>query len=305
VYGSLARLEWTSGSDLDWSLLINGAVDPEHVRMAHDITKSLAELEGHNAPGREGVFGTLTFSHELVHRIGGQDDSNRNLTQRTLLLLESCAVGDDQAYSQVLRSILARYCEEDSHLYSREERHFKVPRFLLNDIVRLWRTMAVDYVNKRKQRNDQGWALRNAKLRLSRKLIFASGLLMCFNGRLAGVPGEKEGASGEHPTIEPFINFLADHVSRTPLDILAEALVKNASQETATRVLGSYDKFLEILDDPPQRKTLSTLAYHQADGSSIFNEIRSLGRQFEEGLESLFFMDNERLARLTRGYGVF
>ena len=35
VYGSLARQEWTCGSDIDWTLLIDGRADREHIRVAH------------------------------------------------------------------------------------------------------------------------------------------------------------------------------------------------------------------------------------------------------------------------------
>jgi len=39
VFGSLARLEWTSGSDVDWTLLVDGPSDPEHFALARDIEK--------------------------------------------------------------------------------------------------------------------------------------------------------------------------------------------------------------------------------------------------------------------------
>jgi hypothetical protein len=43
--------------------------------------------------GREGLFGSMAFSHDLVHQIGGEDDTNRNTTRRILLLLESKVIG--------------------------------------------------------------------------------------------------------------------------------------------------------------------------------------------------------------------
>ena len=120
VYGSLARSEWTSSSDLDWSLLIDGSVDPSVLQVVLSIRKAIGTL-GIKDPGREGIFGSLSFSHDLVHQIGGQNDTNRNLTQRILLLLESRVVGDEQAYERVVRAVLERYCEEDVHLYSRAD----------------------------------------------------------------------------------------------------------------------------------------------------------------------------------------
>ena len=49
--------------------------------------------------------------------------------------------------------------------------------------------MAVDFASKQRDRAGEGWGLRNAKLRMSRKLIFASGLLVCFSANLD--PGAK------------------------------------------------------------------------------------------------------------------
>jgi predicted nucleotidyltransferase len=41
VFGSLARREWNSKSDVDWTLLIDGQADPEHFTVARKITSSL------------------------------------------------------------------------------------------------------------------------------------------------------------------------------------------------------------------------------------------------------------------------
>src|SRR5687767_4692340 len=43
VFGSLARAEWTSGSDLDWTLLIDGVADHEHANAAHHVERLLEE----------------------------------------------------------------------------------------------------------------------------------------------------------------------------------------------------------------------------------------------------------------------
>src|SRR6266700_860144 len=118
-------------------------------------------------------------------KIGGQNDTNRNTTQRILLLLESQPIGTrTEAHERVLRAVINRYLEEDTHPLTQNSKAYRVPRFLLNDIVRFWRTMAVDFASKQRDRAGKGWGLRNAKLRMSRKLIFASGLLVCFSANL-------------------------------------------------------------------------------------------------------------------------
>ena len=35
LYGSLARGEWTTGSDVDWALLVDGQSDPDHHECLH------------------------------------------------------------------------------------------------------------------------------------------------------------------------------------------------------------------------------------------------------------------------------
>lgn len=127
VSGSLARDEFTEGSDTDWSLPIDGAADPKHYDLLRKIG-SVVDALASKPPGPEGMFGKMVFSHGLIHEIGGEDDTNRNTTRRLLLLLESRVVGRDVAYNSVVRGILDRYLLEDRGLW-RGSGH-GVPRFL-------------------------------------------------------------------------------------------------------------------------------------------------------------------------------
>src|ERR1700728_5030347 len=50
VFGSLARKEWTSKSDIDWTLLVDGQADPQHLEIAQKIGSQLIEGK-FQAPG--------------------------------------------------------------------------------------------------------------------------------------------------------------------------------------------------------------------------------------------------------------
>ncbi len=145
VFGSLARGEWTSKSDLDWTYLIDGEANADHLKISQRVHEILEDNK-YSEPGPTGTFGNMTFSHDIVHQIGGQSDTNQNTTQRVLLLLESCSIGKrSEPHGRVIRAVINRYLEEDDHHLTSDSKRYRVPRFLLNDIVRFWRTMAVDF----------------------------------------------------------------------------------------------------------------------------------------------------------------
>lgn len=299
VFGSLARGEWTSGSDLDWTLLIDGGADHEHANTAHRIGELLRQ-RGFSPPGRTGIFGNLAFSHNIIHQIGGLDDSNRNTTQRLLLLLESRAVNRPDAYDRVILGILRRYLQNDFRTF-----RLKVPRFLLNDLHRYWRTMCVDYASKYRERASEGWAIRNIKLRLSRKLIFAAGLVTCYccDPRIVG---QLNPNLEREPTVDGMAAYLRGFVERTPLDVLCDALVRWSNPETAQLILGAYDTFLAQLDNADNRKRLTDLIPERSATDNLFQELQAQTRSFEKGLERLFFDDSPTvLSPLNREYGVF
>ena len=307
AFGSLARCEWTSGSDLDWSLLVDGEVDAKDMYTAKRLQSLLVPPEW-NTPGGRGFFASLAFSHTLVHEIGGRSDSPDNTTRRILLLLESAAIGDKIVRDRVIRALLERYLEEDTHFHASEGSRSFVPRFLLNDVVRYWRTIAVDYASKTQEHHRADWALRNIKLRFSRKLIFVSGLLMCFlcdleHEAISSKPGLVD--TTEAANIK-FIAFLADLSEQTPLDVLASVVFQRKVSKKATEYLfDSYNQFLATLDNPESRARLKALTYEAAREDELFNNLRKASRSYQEGLRLLFFETDDELRRLAQIYAIF
>ena len=303
LFGSLARREFTADSDADWSLLVDGMADPQHLRCGHDIAKRIEDL-GIKHPGPEGTFGQLTFSHDLINYIGGEDDTNINTTRRMLLLLESTSIGRPDAYDRVLRNVLDRYLSEDyGWIHGRNPQG--VPRFLQNDISRYWRTMAVDFAYKQRQRRGEGWALRSAKLRLSRKLIYASGLLFCFSCALDPSIGSLDMKNPSR--VQIVIEHLWKMSGHAPLDVLAETFLgQDRLGEVARKVFGAYDEFLGLLDEPDKRAHLAGLSHDDAANDLIYERVRELGHEFQGGLNQLFLESNESgVPELIKTYGVF
>lgn len=305
VFGSLARDELTPNSDPDWTLLIDGGADPNHLETTL-LAKKIIEARFNKKPGPEQTFGSMAFSHELVHQIGGQDDTNRNTTRRILLLLESAAIGQSAAYDRVVTSILKRYLGEDRTFANRTSK-YHVPRFLLNDFARYWRTMAVDFAYKAKARSGKGTAIRNIKLRMSRKMIYVSGLLACFacELKLARPSGSKT-CPGSSDEVFLCVDCLRDFIRRPPLEILASAILQLGPDalSPAQKIITAYDKFIGILADNTKRETLEALTADTMESSPLFNEAREVSHRFRDGVIELFF-DNEQLKPLTRTYGVF
>lgn len=296
VFGSVARGEVTSDSDIDWVLLLDGSASTEHFDAVKRIREHVARIR--RPPRRDATFGGLAYSHELVHRIGGSDDSHSNFTQRMLLLLESTPIGPRDAYERTLRNVLKRYIVEDFAPTAPDNRPV-IPRFLHNDIARYWRTVTVDYADKRHDRGGDGWGLRAAKLRFSRKLTYASGLLMCF--RCADV------AEAEAAPTQALLAHLLHLRLDPPLQAFARTLLQYQQLDDAARLLfNTYDAFLAVLDDPNKRDELQGLANEHAHGNLVFRHVRELGHTFQEALRRIFLADNGTpFPELTIKYGVF
>lgn len=303
VFGSLARGEATADSDLDWNLLIDGLGDPRHQELVHEIKASIPE--SFEQPGREGTFGHMIISHELIHRIGGEEDTNKNTTRRILLLLESLAIGRTVAYERVVRSVLERYLGEDRGLwYGRS--HRKMPRFLLNDIVRYWRTMTVDFAYKQYSRGGEGFALRNVKLRLSRKLIFVSGLVLCFVPVLRLDEDAAKDLFSRRENMPQLIDLFLPWLKLTPLEKLAAVFLQTeAPQDDVCELFDSYDAFLGLVSDRVKRGELATVPYDGLGTSKAFTEGLSCSRRFQRALDLIFLHGDTLLTELTLKYGVF
>lgn len=304
VFGSLARNEFTDGSDIDWTLLVDGRAKSQHLTTKNHIKLAIDSIVK-KPVGAEGTFGNISFSHDIIHNIGGGDDTNKNTTQRILLLLESACIGNNDAHVRVLYEILNRYITEDWGLRNKID---TMPRFLLNDIIRYWRTLCVDFAYKRRVRDGKGWAIRTIKLRLSRKLIYVAGLLSCYSCVVNQELNDRINSSNDKKERQQLlISHLFNEITKTPLDILSSIILPYENlYEPIKLVIDSYDSFIALLSDKTTRDYLEDLPPKQTNDDKYYDEARKIGHSFQKGLNSIFLEENGTdFFNLTKKYGVF
>jgi hypothetical protein len=193
---------------------------------------------------------------------------------------------------------------EDSTFVQQIAKHH-VPRFLMNDFARQWWTMAVDFAYKQRTRAGKGAAIRNLKLRMSRKMIYVSGLLTCFSCDLTlGTAKPIVDCAKPGEGLE-CLRSIRERL-QTPLETLSGVLLGFGHlHPTARKLLTAYDGFLAMLSDEQSRKHLEELDQAQYETDEIFQRGRSLSHDFRDGILELFFDQQSGLYELTREYGVF
>jgi hypothetical protein len=148
----------------------------------------------------------------------------------------------------------------------------------------------VDFEAKHRDREGQEWGLRNAKLRTSRHLLFASGLLPVLECRQL--------SAGE---MEP---FLAEQLDATPIDRIAASFLQHDRADSGARALAAYDAFLAMLGNKKTRRELEDLSFEERHASRAFAEAKRHGEDIREALLSLLF-ETRDLYELVREYAIF
>jgi hypothetical protein len=267
VLGSLARGEASGQSDLDYLVISHGLADD--VGAARELIRRSDELCAVfdlNPPGLTGMFGEVVAASDLVERIGLEQDTNLTHSRRILILQESASVYRPDLHENLTKAVLERYLLNHSG--------GSVPRSLLNDVVRYWRTLAVDYEAKRWQSRGQPWGLRYLKLVLSRKLVYA--------GTLVSLLGPTE------PTVENlYEQFALPALAR--LTQLSEPLRSEPEATDALRqTLLIADRFQASLGDQRFRDAVKDVQSRD-DQVPEFQKAREMAKELQGHLETIFY----------------
>ena len=257
--GSYARREASDESDIDYFIVWNHKSETQS--LVERVCKEISEVVP-IAPAPDGAFAQSVERAEMLECIGGDDDSNRNITRRILFMLEGEWLYNAVEFRSFRREILDRYIQEgmaDHHL----------ALFLLNDVIRYYRTVAVDYEYKTSGSGGKPWAIRNIKLVFSRKLLYASGLFSI--------------ARTVDRTRQEKIRTL-EHLFGLPV---VDRMVEICGEAEMRPVLNSYNRFLSVLEDVTLRELFEELP-GDARSNAKFREIKNEGHRFTRELLRLF-----------------
>ncbi len=209
------------------------------------------------------------------------------MTRRILLLEESAALHNPPKHAKLVERLIDRYL-----LDYQTRPKTGVPRFLLNDVVRYWRTITVDYQAKKWDELDETWGLRYLKLLISRKLTFAGTVVSLF------IPAITQQVVSNDLLVKQF--------AEPPLARLAQILpfVKEESRvmEGLKQIFIIADEFVKRLGDGKFRSDAKEVtSLQQSEKIPAFQEVKAYADALQSALETVFF-DSKCLGPLSRKY---
>jgi hypothetical protein len=140
-------------------------------------------------------------------------------------------------------------------------------RFLLNDLIRYYRTICVDFEHKTEEMG-KSWGTRNIKLIFSRKLLYFSGIIATAE-------------TWQH-TYQAKRKRLSDLLMLTPI-----RRIEAVCGERADQALGAYGQFLRKIADPAIRKMLEGVPKDRGNQSPEFRLLKNEGHHFSWTLVKL------------------
>lgn len=174
--GSFARGEASEHSDLDLFIVgrdVGERLNPlDAICMKADLIRVTRQL-GLPPFSGDGEYRQVHTVSKLIGTLGQpEDDSSNTFTARLLLLLESRPLFGEEVFADTVDQVLAKYWRD----FSDHSEKF-MPAFLANDILRLWRTLCVNYEARTKTDPPE----RKAKRKLKNYKLKHSRLLTCYS----------------------------------------------------------------------------------------------------------------------------
>jgi predicted nucleotidyltransferase len=179
--GSFARGEAHQWSDLDLFIVGQSTNGRRDLRRLDEICMKADLIEATQAKRIPEFSGDGRYLEhytvgELIGTLGKpEDDVTNTFTARLLLLLESRPLLEITVYDHVIEDVVGAYWQDFE-----DHKNDFTPTFLVNDILRLWRTFCVNY----EARTRREPAIEKAKRKLKNYKLKFSRLLTCYSALL-------------------------------------------------------------------------------------------------------------------------
>lgn len=174
--GSLGRLEAGENSDLDIFVVADHEIGRlNEIRLLSKIA-DLNDNCGFPPFSDEMRYMKIYDGKKLIENTGKpRDDSENSFTTRMLLLLEGTCLVNDSLYQSLTEEVCRNYFRDN-----KGKKDFR-PLFLINDLLRYWRTLCLNYEGCRDDAS-KPWRKKNMNLRFSRlTTVFATvAILMVY-----------------------------------------------------------------------------------------------------------------------------
>ncbi len=260
--GSYGRYEASAQSDLDVYVIYNKKMSADTERDINKIIQDTAKKAGVKCS-----VGFESISIGAMYKnIGGKEETNPSITNRILFLLESECLYNEPFFNDAYEKILWKYLKDIIRFDN------KPPRFLLSDIIRYYRTICVDYEFKTTEDNKE-WAIRNIKLRFSRKGLYVGGIVILLN------------SLNKHSSTR--YDYIKENLRLPFADKISHILVEQGMADAYKNILVLYADFLREIGTKSVRNHLDNLKKVDRENDKVFHNLTEMSRQFNANLLGL------------------
>lgn len=264
VTGSLGRHEASNQSDLDlffinenkqYSKITKTLIDADIIRRSR--------ITGFEDFSNDGQYLVVHNINDIISNIGSQnDDSDNYFTARMLLLLESEHIYNKNKYYEYKKNVIDAYWRD----YHDHEENFR-PVFIVNDILRYWRTLCLNYEHKRNFKIED--EMKKKKIHLKNLKLKFSRLLTCFSAIIPIV--------NHRPPVNP--EFIFELLNKKPLDRVESVCKSDKDKKCMDDIKKEYRYFLE-LDDMERIELLTKIGDKDEDAfrNAAFDRARNFGK---------------------------